>query len=46
MKWYPMKTSERKNRLDWPLILLVGLTGLGLLIIGAMLVAIPVYFLS
>lgn len=34
------------KKIDWPLLLLIGLTALGVLIVLGMLIAIPLFFLT
>jgi hypothetical protein len=34
------------KKIDWPLVLLIGLAALGVLIILGMLIAIPLFFLT
>jgi hypothetical protein len=37
---------QKMKKFDWPLILLIGLTALGVLIVLGMLIAIPLFFLT
>lgn len=40
------KIPQKMKKLDWPMILLVGLTALGVIIVLGLLIAIPLFFLS
>lgn len=37
---------QKMKKLDWPLILLIGLTALGVVIVLGMLIAIPLFFIT